>query len=99
MQQLANHVATVLQPHPAHWPRGTASVRRWTLPARGSLQHGSEMHARWRQAVGENAVRHRNLLTTVPLGRVSAAGTGRFALYEPAAAPEMRKFSVVSPRR
>jgi hypothetical protein len=29
-------------------------------------QHGAEMSARWRRAVGENAVRHRNLLALSP---------------------------------
>jgi hypothetical protein len=30
------------------------------------LQHGHEMNARWRQAVTDNALRHRNLLTLSP---------------------------------
>jgi hypothetical protein len=30
------------------------------------LQHGEEMNARWRRAIAENAIRHRNLLTLSP---------------------------------
>jgi hypothetical protein len=66
MQQLANHVATVL----AAASRAMAERHGYcpALDVAGAriLQHGSEMHARWRRAVGENAVRHRNLLTLSP---------------------------------
>ena len=30
------------------------------------LQHGQEMNARWRRAIADNAIRHRNLLTLSP---------------------------------
>jgi len=32
----------------------------------GALRHGQEMDARWRRAVADNALRHRNLLTLSP---------------------------------
>lgn len=66
MQQLANHVSTVL----AAASRAMADRHGYcpALDVAGAqvLQHGREMHARWRRAIGENAVRHRNLLTMSP---------------------------------
>jgi hypothetical protein len=66
MQQLAKHVVATL----TAVSRAIAGRNGYcpALDVAGArvLQHGKEMNARWRRAVGENAVRHRNLLTLSP---------------------------------
>ena len=66
LRALADHVATVL----ADASRQLANQNGYcpSLDAGGArvLQHGSEMNARWRRAIVENALRHRNLLTLSP---------------------------------
>ncbi len=66
MQQLAEHIVTVL----TDASRAIADRNGYcpALDVTGTrvLQHGDEMNARWRRAVCDNAVRHRNLLTLSP---------------------------------
>lgn len=66
LRALAEHVATVL----AEASRQLANQNGYcpALDVGGArvLQHGSEMNARWRRAIVENALRHRNLLTLSP---------------------------------
>jgi len=66
MQQLANHIVTVL----TDASRAVADRNGYcpALDVAGArvLRHDNEMSARWRRAVVENAVRHRNLLTMSP---------------------------------
>jgi len=63
---LAQHVATTL----AAASRAIADTSGYcpALDIAGArvLQHGAEMNARWRRAVGDNAIRHRNLLSLSP---------------------------------
>ena len=66
LRALSDHVATVL----TDASRQLANQNGYcpALDAGGArvLQHGSEMNARWRRAIVENALRHRNLLTLSP---------------------------------
>ena len=66
LRALADHVAKVL----ADTSRQLANQNGYcpALDVGGArvLQHGSEMNARWRRAIVENALRHRNLLTLSP---------------------------------
>jgi len=66
LQQLVEHVLAVL----TDASRMIADKNGYcpALDVTGSkvLQHGEEMNARWRRAVCDNAVRHRNLLTMSP---------------------------------
>lgn len=66
LQELADHVLTVL----TQASRVIADKKGYcpALDVAGArvLQHGREMNARWRRAVVENAMRHRNLLMLCP---------------------------------
>lgn len=66
MQDLAQHVVATLTAA----SRAIADIDGYcpALDVAGArvLQHGDEMNARWRRAVGDNAIRHRNLLTLSP---------------------------------
>jgi len=66
VQDLAQHVVATL----AAASRSIADTHGYcpALDIAGAsvLQHGKEMNARWRRAVGDNAVRHRNLLSLSP---------------------------------
>jgi len=66
MQQLANHVVTVLTAASRAIADRNGYCPALDVAGARILQHGREMNARWRRAVGENAVRHRNLLTMSP---------------------------------
>lgn len=66
MQTLANHVATVLTAASRAMAGRNGYCPALDVAGARVLQHGREMNARWRRAVGENAVRHRNLLTISP---------------------------------
>lgn len=66
MQTLANHVATVLTAASRAMADSNGYCPALDVAGARVLQHGREMNARWRRAIGENAVRHRNLLTISP---------------------------------
>jgi len=66
MQRLANHVVTVLTAASRAMAERNGYCPALDVAGARVLQYGREMNARWRQAVGENAVRHRNLLTMSP---------------------------------
>lgn len=68
MQLLAEHVAAVLQDESRTIARREGYCPALDVAGARVLQHGTEMNARWRRAVGEHAVRHRNLLTLSPWG-------------------------------
>ena len=66
LRELADHIVTVL----TKASRAIAAKEGYcpALDVAGArvLQHGGEMNARWRRAIVDNAVRHRNLLTLSP---------------------------------
>jgi len=66
MQQLADHVVTVLTAASRAIADRNGYCPALDVAGARVLQYGREMNARWRRAVGENAVRHRNLLTMSP---------------------------------
>lgn len=66
MQQLANNVTTVLREASRALADSNGYCPALDVAGAQVLQYGREMNARWRRAVGENAVRHRNLLTLSP---------------------------------
>lgn len=66
MRQLADHVVTTLTAASRAIADRNGYCPALDVAGARVLRHGSEMNARWRQAVVENAVRHRNLLTLSP---------------------------------
>jgi hypothetical protein len=66
VQELVKHVAATL----ASASRAIADTDGYcpAIDIAGAriLEHGGEMNARWRRAVSDNAVRHRNLLSLSP---------------------------------
>ena len=66
LRELADHIVTVL----TKASRAIAAKDGYcpALDVAGArvLQHGREMNARWRRAIVDNAVRHRNFLTLSP---------------------------------
>jgi hypothetical protein len=66
MERLANHVVTVLTAASRAMAERNGYCPALDVAGARVLQYGREMNARWRRAVGENAVRHRNLLTMSP---------------------------------
>lgn len=66
IQQLASHVVAVLTGASREIAGESGYCPALDVAGARVLRHGREMNARWRRAVGENAVRHRNLLTLSP---------------------------------
>ena len=66
VQDLARHVVSVLTAASHSMASSSGYCPALDVAGARVLQHGSEMNARWRRAVVDNAVRHRNLLTLSP---------------------------------
>jgi len=66
MQQLGSHILTKLTDASREIADRNGYCPMLDVAGARVLQHGKEMNARWRSAVIENAVRHRNLLTLSP---------------------------------
>ncbi|HKJ19638.1 MAG TPA: hypothetical protein VJ993_03155, partial [Woeseiaceae bacterium] len=60
------HVATVLTAASRQLANQNGYCPALDVAGARVLQHGSEMNARWRRAIVDNALRHRNLLTLSP---------------------------------
>jgi hypothetical protein len=66
LRALADHVVTVLANSSRHLANRNGYCPALDVAGARVLQHGREMNARWRRAVVDNALRHRNLLTLSP---------------------------------
>ena len=66
MQDLAAHVVSVLTAASRSMAEESGYCPALDVAGARVLQHGREMNARWRRAVVDNAVRHRNLLMLSP---------------------------------
>lgn len=66
LQALAGHVAAVLYDASRALAKRNGYCPALDVAGARVLQHGREMNARWRRAVGANGLRHRNLLTLSP---------------------------------
>jgi len=66
LRALADHVATVLSDASRQLANQHGYCPALDVGGAKVLQHGSEMNARWRRAIVDNALRHRNLLTLSP---------------------------------
>ena len=66
VQELVQHVATTLTAASRSIAVTNGHCPALDISDARIQQHGEEMNARWRRAVGENAVRHRNLLALSP---------------------------------
>ena len=66
LRVLAQHVATVLADASRQLAKQNGYCPALDVGGARVLQHGSEMNARWRRAIVENALRHRNILTLSP---------------------------------
>lgn len=66
VQGLAKHVVAVLTEASRSMAGSSGYCPALDIAGARVLQHGREMNARWRQAVVDNAVRHRNLLMLSP---------------------------------
>lgn len=66
LQQLAAHVRAVLEERSRRLAQERGYCPAIDIAGARVLQHGEEMNARWRSAVGRNALRHRNLLMLSP---------------------------------
>jgi hypothetical protein len=66
LRALAEHVATVLADASRQLANQNGYCPALDIGGARVLQYGSEMNARWRRAIVENALRHRNLLTLSP---------------------------------
>ena len=66
LRELADHVTAVLADASRRLADRNGYCPALDVAGARVLQHGGEMNARWRRAVGDNALRHRNLLTLSP---------------------------------
>lgn len=66
LRRLADHVLTVLAESSRRLANQDGYCPALDVAGARVLQHGREMNARWRSAVMDNALRHRNLLTLSP---------------------------------
>ena len=66
LRRLAAHISEVLVAASRSMAQQNGYCPALDVAGARVLQHGSEMNARWRRAVGDNALRHRNLLTLSP---------------------------------
>lgn len=66
LEQLARHVHDVLREESQRLAEERGHCAAIDVAGSRVLQHGDEMHARWRQAISRSALRNRNLLTLSP---------------------------------
>ncbi len=66
LRDLAAHVADVLVSTSRAMAKEKGHCPAIDVAGARVLQHGQEMNARWRSAIADNAIRHRNLLTLSP---------------------------------
>ena len=66
LRELARHVVTVLADSSRRLADQNGYCPALDVAGARVMQHGREMNARWRRAVVDNALRHRNLLTLSP---------------------------------
>jgi hypothetical protein len=79
LRRLAAHVAEVLVTASREMARQRGYCPALDVAGARVLQHGAEMNARWRRAVVDNALRHRNLLTLSPWDVFPRAAPADFA--------------------
>ena len=66
LEDLAAHVRETLRQASLRLARDRGHCAAIDVTGARILQHGTEMHARWRRAIDASALRHRNLLTLSP---------------------------------
>lgn len=66
LQRLAGRIVTVLTDRSRALAARKGYCPAYDIAGAQVREHGSEMNERWRRAVGNNAIRHRNLLTVSP---------------------------------
>lgn len=78
LENLAQHVAAVLESASRALAEANGYCPAVDVAGARVLQHGHEMNVRWRRAVTDNALRHRNLLTLSPWDVFPRSGRADF---------------------
>lgn len=66
LQRIAGHIVAVLTNRSRELAQRNGYCPAYDIAGAQVCEHGSEMSERWRRAVGNTALRHRNLLTLSP---------------------------------